>query len=230
MQLRLAESYPTAYHGSKITPEIFVWHSTDGGGKWWLDKLFSGKTTNGGSKITVHFGIYRDGDLVQYAPWKRGEAVACWHAGQSMWQGRESCNFFSLGCEIQHSPGEDFTPEQLESIETLTRLVQTEYPTMQHTTHKYVSGALQGKTDPFSPQWETQAWPIIQRTINNHQEDDLTDEDRKLLQEIKQSAVATSYRENIMLALLNNDLNKATELFDEALAAGINVEGYSRPQ
>ena len=40
----------------------------------------------------------------------------------------------------------------------------------------------------------------------------------------------TSYRENIILALLNNNLNKATELFDEALAAGINVEGYSRPQ
>lgn len=229
MQLRLCESYPTAYHGSKITPEIFVWHSTDGGGKWWLDQLFSGRTTNSGAKITVHFGIYKDGDLVQYAPWKRGEAVACWHAGKSMWQGKESCNFFSLGCEIQHSPGKDFTPEQLDAIWYLTRIVQAEYPTMQHTTHKYISGALQGKTDPFSPQWESQAWPIIQRVINN-QEDDLTDEDRKLLQEIKQSTIATSYRENIMLALLNNNLNKATELFDEALAAGINVEGYSRPQ
>jgi N-acetyl-anhydromuramyl-L-alanine amidase AmpD len=165
MKYYRCSSYPTAYHGRIITPDIFVWHSTHGGAKAWLDQLFSGRITNSGSKITVHFGLYKDGDLVEYAPWKRGEAVACWHAGLSEWEGRNSANFFSLGCEIQHAPGEDFTVGQLEAIEYLTRMVQAEYPAMRHTTHKFISGRLQGKSDPYSPQWESQAWPVIAEAI-----------------------------------------------------------------
>lgn len=176
MRYYQSAAYPTAYHGRVIVPDIFVWHSTHGGGKAWLDQLFSGRITNSGSKITVHFAIYKDGDLVEYAPWKRGEAVACWHAGLSEWDGRTSANFFSLGCEIQHAPGEDFTVGQLEAIEYLTRMVQAEYPAMRHTTHKFISGRLQGKTDPYSPQWEAQAWPVIAEAIRpKEEEEDMCD-------------------------------------------------------
>lgn len=185
MSLRRADAYPTAYHGGRITPDIFVWHSTYGGAKAWLDQLFSGRITNSGSKITVHFAIYKDGDLVEYAPWKRGEAVACWHAGLSEFAGRTSANFFSLGCEIQHAPGEDFTVGQLEAIEYLTRMVQAEYPALRHTTHKFISGRLQGKTDPYSPQWEAQAWPVVQRALGTKtaakEEEDMTEEQDRLL-------------------------------------------------
>lgn len=175
MKFYKCSSYPTAYHGRVITPDIFVWHSTHGGAKAWLDQLFSGRITNSGSKITVHFAIYKDGDCVEYAPWKPGEAVACWHAGLSEWDGRTSANFFSLGCEIQHAPGEDFTVGQLEAIEYLTRMVQAEYPAMRHTTHKFISGRLQGKSDPYSPQWEAQAWPVIAEAIRPKEEGDMCD-------------------------------------------------------
>jgi len=237
MSIRKADVYPTAYHGSKITPEIFVWHSTDGGGKWWLDQLFSGQTTNSGAKVTVHFCIYKDGDLVQYAPWKPGEAVACWHAGKSIWQGRESCNFFSLGCEIQHAPGEDFTVAQLEAIAYLARAVQAEYPDLVHTTHKFISGTLQGKTDPFSPQWETQAWPVVQAAIND-QGDDMTDADRALLTEIRdllksiryEALTSASFRDAIGNALRNDDIAEATRLNAEMEKAGFTNSGFVPPR
>lgn len=235
MNYRKASAYPTAYHGGRITPELFVWHSTHGGSKAWLDQLFSGRTTNDGAKITVHFAIYKDGELVEYAPWKPGEAVACWHAGKSEWNGRTSCNMFSLGCEIQHSPGEDFTPEQLEAIGYLTRMVQAEYPDLIHTTHKAVSGRLQGKSDPYSPHWEEQAWPVVQAIIEGEDMADpaviaLLTEIRDLLRSIRYEAMTSdSFRQAIQVALANGDEEEAERIAAEATEKGFRNTGF-RPR
>ncbi len=55
-----------------------------------------------GRRVSAHFFIRRDGRLIQF--------VSCleraWHAGVSCWQGRERCNDFSLGIELE---GDDFT-------------------------------------------------------------------------------------------------------------------------
>jgi hypothetical protein len=239
MKFYRCASYPTAYHGRVITPDIFVWHSTHGGAKAWLDMLFSGRTTNGGNKITVHFAIYKDGDCVEYAPWKPGEAVACWHAGLSEWDGRTSANFFSLGCEIQHAPGEDFTVGQLEAIEYLTRMVQAEYPAMRHTTHKFISGRLQGKSDPYSPQWESQAWPMVQAALESPEGDDMADpqvialltEIRDLLYTTRYEALASaSFRDAIGNALRNDDKAEATRLNAEMEKAGFTNSGFVPPR
>ncbi len=216
MQYYKANSYPTKYHGSLIKPEIFVWHSTAGGDPKWLDQLFSGLITNGGSKITVHFAIYKNGDLVEYAPWKNGEAVACWHAGTSVWEGRTSCNMFSIGCEIQHARGEDFTPEQIEAIEFLAAMVQKEYPQLQHTTHKFISGeGIQGKTDPYSPHWESQGWPAVQKGLNQKEEDDMTSEQATWLEDLRfKSAPKQSIINAITNAVLVKNYNEAKRLND----------------
>lgn len=216
MKYYKANSYPTKYHGSLIKPEIFVWHSTAGGGEEWLDSLFSGLITNGGNKITVHFAIYKNGDLVEYAPWKKGEAVACWHAGKSVWEGRSSCNMFSLGCEIQHSKGENFTEEQIKAIEFLAAMIQKEYPQMKHTTHKFISGALQGKTDPYSPHWESQGWPAVLRGVNNKQEEeDLTPEQDEMLKDLRyKSAPKQSIINAITNALLTKNYPEVKRLND----------------
>jgi N-acetyl-anhydromuramoyl-L-alanine amidase len=53
--------------------------------------------------VSAHFLIRRDGQLVQFASCLK----RAWHAGASNWQGRERCNDFSVGIEVE---GSDFVP------------------------------------------------------------------------------------------------------------------------
>lgn len=67
-------------------------------------------------RVSAHFLIARDGELVQF--------VACtqraWHAGQSEYCGRQRCNDFSIGIEIEGADDQPFTPAQ---YHTAARLV-----------------------------------------------------------------------------------------------------------
>lgn len=48
-------------------------------------------------RVSAHFLVRRDGELIQF--------VSCfgraWHAGISSWLGRENCNNFSIGIELE---------------------------------------------------------------------------------------------------------------------------------
>ena len=63
-------------------------------------------------KVSAHFLIRRDGELIQF--------VSClnraWHAGASNWQGRERCNDFSVGIELEGSDFETFAPVQYQTL------------------------------------------------------------------------------------------------------------------
>ena len=48
-------------------------------------------------RVSSHFLIRRDGALLQFVPC----AMRAWHAGVSAWQGRERCNDFSIGIELE---------------------------------------------------------------------------------------------------------------------------------
>ena len=69
-------------------------------------------------KVSSHFLIRRDGELVQYVPVQR----RAWHAGVSRYRGREKCNDFSIGIELE---GEDTTPYTEIQYQVLARLIQT---------------------------------------------------------------------------------------------------------
>src|SRR5882724_1165122 len=49
------------------------------------------------AKVSSHFLIRRDGQLMQFVPCAR----RAWHAGQSEWRGRRRCNDFSIGVEVE---------------------------------------------------------------------------------------------------------------------------------
>src|SRR5438874_11978425 len=49
-----------------------------------------------GLRVSSHFLVRRDGELVQFVPVER----RAWHAGASNWRGRERCNDFSIGVEL----------------------------------------------------------------------------------------------------------------------------------
>lgn len=69
------------------------------------------------TRVSAHFLVRRDGALIQF--------VSCharaWHAGVSCWKGRERCNDFSLGIEVE---GDDFTPFEDAQYATLGVLIE----------------------------------------------------------------------------------------------------------
>ena len=77
-----------------------------------------------GLRVSAHFFIRRDGLLLQFVPVHR----RAWHAGVSRFAGRERCNDFSLGIELEGCDDDDFTPAQYTVLTTLTRMLRAVFP------------------------------------------------------------------------------------------------------
>jgi len=75
-------------------------------------------------RVSAHFLIERDGRVTQF--------VSCldraWHAGISSFEGRETCNDFSLGIELEGTDEQPFTDAQYQALTALTRQLQAAYP------------------------------------------------------------------------------------------------------
>ncbi len=75
-------------------------------------------------RVSAHFLIERDGKVTQF--------VSClkraWHAGVSCFEGRENCNDFSLGIELEGTDDLPFTEAQYASLITLSRYLLAAYP------------------------------------------------------------------------------------------------------
>ncbi|MBT8170436.1 N-acetylmuramoyl-L-alanine amidase [Falsiruegeria litorea] len=81
------------WQGKEITPEIVVLHDT-------ASRITPGPAANylaeNDRKVSVHFVIERNGELIQQVPIDRQAN----HAGRSNYHGRKWCNGFSIGVEI----------------------------------------------------------------------------------------------------------------------------------
>ena len=110
-----------------------------------------------GVKVSSHFLIRRDGQIVQFVPC-RGRA---WHAGASDWQGRSRCNDFSLGIELEGSDFVPFTDRQYTALARLTRRLQRAYPIRSIAGHSDIAPVR--KTDP-GPYFD---WPRYQATLKS---------------------------------------------------------------
>ncbi len=93
-------------------------------------------------QVSAHFLIRRNGHLIQF--------VSClqraWHAGASNWQGRERCNDFSIGIELEGSDFEVFEPMQYVTLKRLIAGLQARYPIVNIVGHSDI--APNRKTDP----------------------------------------------------------------------------------
>jgi len=65
-----------------------------------------------GLEVSAHFLVRRDGEVVQFVS-TRDRA---WHAGRSSWRGRENCNDYSVGIELEGLEGDVFEPLQYEHL------------------------------------------------------------------------------------------------------------------
>ncbi|UTA48891.1 1,6-anhydro-N-acetylmuramyl-L-alanine amidase AmpD [Simiduia sp. 21SJ11W-1] len=77
-----------------------------------------------GLEVSAHAYIRRDGELVQFVPLNR----RAWHAGQSFFEGRENCNDFSIGIELEGADDIPYTQAQYDVLATLTRTLMQAYP------------------------------------------------------------------------------------------------------
>ena len=93
-------------------------------------------------RVSAHFFIRRDGELVQFVP----TTQRAWHAGVSNWRGRAGCNDFSLGVELEGCDFEPFSTEQYTVLIALTRLLQQRFPHLELTGHQDIAPGR--KTDP----------------------------------------------------------------------------------
>lgn len=93
-------------------------------------------------KVSAHFFIRRDGELIQF--------VSCdkraWHAGVSQWQGRERCNDFSIGIELEGDDETPFEEAQYTTLNALLTALKEVYPVAAVTGHSDISPGR--KTDP----------------------------------------------------------------------------------
>ena len=75
-------------------------------------------------QVSAHLLIDRAGVVTQYVDFNR----RAWHAGVSSFCGRENCNDFSIGIELEGSDYHPFTDLQYEALIQVTRHLRRAYP------------------------------------------------------------------------------------------------------
>jgi AmpD protein len=73
-----------------------------------------------GLQVSAHFFIRRDGAIVQFASCDE----RAWHAGTSRWDGRDNCNDWSIGIELEGLEGGCFEPAQYRALIRLLRALR----------------------------------------------------------------------------------------------------------
>ena len=108
-----------------------------------------------GIRVSAHFYIRRDGQLWQF--------VSCdaraWHAGKSSFAGRDNCNDYSIGIELEGLESETFETEQYAQLAQLLRNLRVHYPIAQVLGHEHVAPGR--KSDP-GPGFD---WPRLKKTV-----------------------------------------------------------------
>lgn len=93
-------------------------------------------------RVSAHFFIRRDGETIQL--------VSCndraWHAGVSSWRGRERCNDFSVGIELEGCDERPFDDPQYAALSALISTLRRCYPITAVVGHSDIAPGR--KTDP----------------------------------------------------------------------------------
>ena len=132
-------------------------------GGCWIDDLFLNRLDPAAHpyfetihhfRVSAHLLIDRDGALTQYVPLDR----RAWHAGRSCFDGREACNDFSIGIELEGDDDTPFTDAQYHRLAAVTGEIMDRYPAItpaRITGHCHI--APERKTDP-GPLFEWQRY------------------------------------------------------------------------
>jgi len=146
-------------HGISLPPNAF-------GGPW-IDQLFTNAlppdehpyfATVSDLRVSSHVLIRRDGELTQFVSFRD----RAWHAGKSSYAGREACNDFSIGIELEGADTIPYEDAQYRVLANLVAALCAAYPTLSPERlvgHSDVSPGR--KTDP-GPAFD---WPRARRLV-----------------------------------------------------------------
>lgn len=122
-----------------VEPDLVVVHAIslppgEFGGSW-IEHLFTNCLDPGAHpyfaeiaalRVSAHALIRRDGEIVQFVPFHE----RAWHAGESCWEGREACNDYAIGIELEGCDEHPFEPVQYTRLARLIRALQRVYPVL----------------------------------------------------------------------------------------------------
>lgn len=146
-------------HGISLPPAQF-------GGPW-IDRLFTNSLPPevhpyfaevSSLRVSSHLVIGRDGAVTQYVSFND----RAWHAGKSMYQGREACNDFSVGVELEGTDTQPYEAAQYTALAEVVAALCAAYPRLSASRlvgHSDI--APDRKTDP-GPAFD---WPRARRLI-----------------------------------------------------------------
>ena len=112
-------------HGISLPPGEF-------GGPW-IDRLFTNTLPAevhpyfaevAALRVSSHLAVARDGAVTQYVKFTERS----WHAGQSNYRGREACNDFSVGVELEGTDMLPYEPAQYGALAQIVAALCAAYP------------------------------------------------------------------------------------------------------
>ena len=110
-------------HGISLPPGEF-------GGPW-IDRLFTNDLPPSfgevaALRVSAHLVIRRTGAVTQYVKFTE----RAWHAGKSSFDGREACNDFSVGIELEGTDETAYEDAQYGTLTALIAALLQGYPTL----------------------------------------------------------------------------------------------------
>jgi AmpD protein len=98
-----------------------------------------------GLRVSAHFLIRRNGSVLQFV----SANERAWHAGQSSFGGRDQCNDFSIGIELEGTDFDPFAIIQYEALAALTGALQRRYPLTDAAGHEHIAPGRKSDPGPF---------------------------------------------------------------------------------
>jgi len=75
-------------------------------------------------RVSAHCLICRNGELIQYVPFHK----RAWHAGVSVYQGRQACNDYAIGIELEGTDDLPYTDMQYQRLAEMSKQLMRHYP------------------------------------------------------------------------------------------------------
>ena len=144
-----AISLPAGFYNTQLIKDLFL-NCLDPGKDEFLESIKN-------LKVSSHFLITRKGALIQFVPTHK----RAWHAGISSYKGKENCNDFSIGIELEGCDEEEFEKEQYHSLSRLISFLSIDLKINKQNIVGHADIAPGRKTDP-GPLFD---WTLLQSML-----------------------------------------------------------------